>query len=152
MATLMKYSAVAIVCLALGYFVAPAALTMFGANTYVTTLTNPHKQGTNGSSNVEAKATTCDLANADTSIAASSTGYTYCTVTGVASGDIVLAQLSTTTGNTLFGGWAIQSAKASTTANKIDIMLTNLTGAAAVPSANNAKVGSSTNIWVVDTL
>ncbi len=92
----------------------------------------------------------CTLKNIDTSIAATSTGYVYCTgITGLASGDNVLAQLSTTSPTTLFGGWVITSAKASTTAGAIDMRLYNGTGAAAVPSAQ--QVGSSSpNIWVAD--
>lgn len=121
---------------------------------YLTTKTNPHyfsstvKVGTNGSTITELKANTCNLANADTSIAATSTGYVYCAITGVASGDLTLVQLSTTTANALFGGWTIQSSKASTTAGMIDVRLYNGTGAAAVPSVTS--VGSSTNAWYMD--
>lgn len=110
--------------------------------------TNTVRIGSNGSTISEIKATTCDLSNANTSIAATSSGYVYCSVTGVASGDVPLVQLSTTTANTKFGAWVITSAKASTTAGMIDMMLYNGTGAAAVPSAT--AVGSSTNILYID--
>jgi hypothetical protein len=106
------------------------------------------KIGPNGSTITEAKATTCNLLNTDTSVAASTTVYVYCAVTGVASGDVVFGQLSTTTAQTLSGGWVLWSAKASTTAGMIDFMLSNYTGTAAVPSATG--VGSSTNVLYLD--
>lgn len=87
----------------------------------------------------------CNLLNADTSIAATSSGYVYCTGTPVASGDTVMDLLSTTTANQTFGGWWIVSANASSTAGNVDMRLYNGTGAAAVPSAT--RVGSSTQLW-----
>lgn len=117
--------------------------------TNVAAASNGFVVGDNGSEFVELKGATCNLSHADTSIAASSTGYVYCTgITGVASGDVVLAQLSSTTPNTGFKGWAIVSAISSSTAGAIDMMLLNLTGTASVPSATN--IGSSTNIWYAD--
>lgn len=143
----------------LGFFAIPQDAPL-GADEQ-TTITNPTyinssggefdgslKIGPNGSTVSELKLTSCDLSNANTSIAASSTGYVYCSVTGVASGDVVIAQLSTTTATTVFGGWSITSAKASTTAGMIDIRLKNDTGVAAVPSVG--AVGSSTTIWYAD--
>lgn len=106
--------------------------------------------GTNGSRIDLLIGTTCNLSNADASVAATSTGYVYCTgVTGLTAGDPVQVLLSTTTANATFGGWSVFSAKASTTAGAIDIRLYNGTGAAAVPSAT--AVGSTTNIWAVST-
>lgn len=117
-------------------------------NTTTSPTANGLKVGSNGSEIVEMKATTCEV-KGDDSVTATSSAYAYCTgVTGIASGDVVFAQLSTTTSNTIFGGWAISSAKASTTAGSIDFRLYNGTGADAVPSATS--VGSSTNIWYID--
>lgn len=106
--------------------------------------------GPSGSSITELKATTCDMLNANTSINASTTGYVYCTgITGLASGDVVMAQLSTTSMGTLFtSGWVIISAKASSTAGAIDFRLANYSGTARAPAAVN--VGSSTNVWYMD--
>lgn len=87
----------------------------------------------------------CNLSNADTSIAATSSGYVYCALGTVAVGDTVHAQLSTTTANQTFGGWWITSATASSTAGYVDMRLFNGTGAAAVPS--KTAVGSSTEIF-----
>lgn len=105
------------------------------------------KVGANGSDIHELKATTCNLLGMDASHNATSTKPYQCNVTGVASDDVVLAQLSTTTANTLYGGWVITSAVA-TTSSAVQITILNLTGAAAVPSAT--AVGSSTNIWYAD--
>ena len=111
--------------------------------------TGPVIIGPDGGTLNELKGTTCNLLNADTSIAASSTGYAYCTgITGLASGDVVLTQLSSTTPVTSRGGWSIQAAKASTTAGAIDIMIFNAEDRARIPSAFG--VGSSTNIWYID--
>lgn len=116
--------------------------------TNTVTLSSTLKIGTNGATITELNTTSCNLSNADTSVAATSTGYVYCAITGVASGDVVFAQLATTTANAAFGGWSIYSAKASTTAGFVDIRLYNGTGAAAVPSVTS--VGSSTNVLFID--
>ena len=116
-----------------------ASTTNFDATTYL-------KVGTNGSFFAELKATTCNLTGMDISHPATSTQNYGCAVTGVASGDVVMAQLSTTT--IMYGGWAIQGAIASTTSGQIDVAVINLTGAAATPSS--FRVGSSTNVWYGD--
>jgi hypothetical protein len=91
--------------------------------------------------------TTCSP-KADVSIAATSSGYAYCTgVTGVTSADNVDATFSTSTAGWLLtkdNFWII-SAKASTTAGAVDFMVYNGTGAAAVPSA----VGRAASTTVV---
>ena len=92
----------------------------------------------------------CNLLNADTSIAATSSGYVYCTGTTVLSGDTVIDQLSTTTANQHFGHWSIVSSIASSTSGAVDMMLYNGTGAAAVPSVT--KVGSSTQLWDISNI
>jgi hypothetical protein len=111
--------------------------------------------GSNGSTNAEMKAATCDLVGpggADVSVAATSSAMIECAVTGIASGDVVFAQLATTTKatglNQPAANWWLTSAKASTTAGFVTLWLYNGTGAATVPSAVN--IGSSTNIWYVD--
>lgn len=82
---------------------------------------------------------------------ASTTEAYDCAVTGVVSGDMVMAQLSTSTpfvagSNNLAGDWAIVGAQASTTSGYITILLWN-GGATAVPSATG--VGSSTAYLII---
>lgn len=105
------------------------------------------KVGANGSDIHELKATTCNLVGMDASHPATTTKNYSCAVTGVASGDVVMVQLSTTTPS-LYGGWAIQGATASSTAGQIEVAILNLTGGAVVPST--LRVGSSTNVWYLD--
>src|SRR3990167_3126573 len=111
--------------------------------------------GANGSDNAELKATTCDFRapEGDVSVVATSSIQIDCAVTGIASGDVVFAQLATSTKTTALSlnasGWDIISAKASSTAGFVTMRLYNGTGVDQVPSAVN--IGSSTNIWYVDT-
>jgi hypothetical protein len=107
------------------------------------------KIGDNGATFAELKATTCNLIGTDGSQTASTTVAYDCAITGIASGDVVLAQLATTTvyvGGS--AGWLITASKASTTSGYITVLLSNLTGSNRVPSASN--VGSSTNVWYAD--
>lgn len=96
-------------------------------------------------------ATSCNLIGTDASQAASTTLAYDCAVTGVTSSDTVIAQLSTTTqnsvidNNTTAGPWAIYSAKASTTAGFVTVRLHN-GGLAAIPSVSS--VGSSTAVLI----
>ncbi len=107
--------------------------------------------GTNGSTVTELKAALCDISGTtDTSHAATSTKYYYCAVTGVASGDVVFAQLASTSALNVIGSWVITDAKASSTAGFIDLMIMNLTGAARVPSAAVGGFASSTNVLYLD--
>lgn len=103
--------------------------------------------GPNGGTIGEMRAVQCDLI-ANVSITASTSAPVDCAVTGVASGDAVFAQLSTTSQNATNRQWLITSAKASSTAGYVTVMLWNGTGANAVPSAT--AVGSSTNVQYVD--
>lgn len=116
-----------------------------GAVTFSSTATI----GTNGSAITELKATTCALIGTDGSQAASTSVPYDCAVTGIASGDVVLAQIATSTdfAGPVFG-WDIIAAKASTTAGYVTVLLANKTGAAATPSISG--VGSTTNIWYMD--
>lgn len=90
---------------------------------------------------------TCNLIGTDASQAATSTVAYDCAVTNLTSSFSVIAQLATTTsvvaGKT--AGWLISASGASTTAGFATVLVTNLTGAAAVPSVT--AVGSSTKIW-----
>jgi hypothetical protein len=86
---------------------------------------------------------TLGAASIDASHAASTTKSYDCPVTGAASGDTVLAQIATSSSNTLTNGWVVVGAKASSTANYISVTISNLTGTANVPSATG--VGSSTS-------
>ena len=111
--------------------------------------------GQNGSENIEMKSGTCTLTNystagqgIDASQAASSTVVYQCPVTGVASGDITLVQLATSTAM-FVNGWSVVGSTASSTAGYINVLISNLTGTARVPSVSG--VGSSTNYWYVDT-
>ena len=130
---------------------------MLGAVTARTTITNPWTFrntvtiGTNGSAITEFKGTIATISGTtDVSHAATTTKYYYASVTGVASGDVVLAQLaSTSAAVTAPNGWAIVSAQASSTAGLVDLMIRNLGTAAIVPSAAGG-FGSSTNIFFLD--
>lgn len=82
----------------------------------------------------------------DVSVAASTTVPVDCAVTGVVPGDIVVAQLATTTASGLNQVWSISGAKASTTAGFITTLLRN-NGAAAVPSV--IGVGSTTSYIII---
>ena len=89
------------------------------------------------------------LNSMDGSQAASTTEAYDCAVTGAVSGDVVIAQLSTSTPITSTAGsayWNIIGAKASTTAGYITVLLYN-NGPTAVPSA--LGVGSSTSYIII---
>ncbi len=104
--------------------------------------------GSLGTAQVNEVVTTCNPI-ADTSIAATSTGYIYCTgITGVTSADYVIASFATST--TAIGtSWAIEGANASSTAGAVDIKIVNLTGTAATPSAAaGAQFASSTRLRI----
>ena len=110
-------------------------------------LTGTFKLGSSGTAQTNEVVTTCSMV-ANNSIAATSTGYAYCTgVTGVTSSDKVLANFATSTLG--FPGvgqsWVIISSFASSTAGAIDFLLLNLTGGAAAPSAGG-RIGSTTVI------
>lgn len=109
--------------------------------------------GPNGSTINELKATTCNFLGMDVSHAATSTKPYDCAVTGLASGDVVMAQIassSPTAGQTTIG-WLIRSCHASTTADYLTCDWFNATGASSVPSAvANDRIGSSTNVWYMD--
>lgn len=117
--------------------------TFSGAVTHSGTL----KVGSSGTAQTNYISTTC-APKADNSIAATSTGYMYCTgVTGVTSADFVVAEFATSTAAftlTKDNFWII-SAQASTTAGAVDFLVYNGTGAAAVPSA----VGRAASTTVV---
>lgn len=105
------------------------------------------KIGTSGTALDNVVVTTCNP-TANTSIAASSTGFIYCTgLTGVTSSDYVFAQFSTSTTG-VANNWSIVGVRASTTAGAVDIRVMNLTGAAAVPSAVST-VASGTKIIAI---
>ena len=119
------------------------------SETGAVTSTGTLKIGSNGSTISEIQATSCDLIGTNGSQAASTTKPYDCAITGIASGDVAFAQLAT---STAIGsgslGWAIVASKASTTAGYVTVLLANLTGAAAVPSATS--VGSSTSVFYID--
>jgi hypothetical protein len=132
----------------LGAVVAANVTTVSNPWVFSSSITNSGtlKVGANGSTITEMKATTCDLIGTTfTQPATTSVAYD-CAVTGVASGDVVFAQLKTATGTV--GSWDITRSMASTTAGYITVLLTNHTGVTAVPSAT--AVGSSTNVFYID--
>ncbi|HEY4503917.1 MAG TPA: hypothetical protein VJJ28_02320 [Candidatus Paceibacterota bacterium] len=96
--------------------------------------------------------TASTLATGDGISHAASTTKSYdCAVTGVVSGDVVIAQFATSTPNSagsLFtqAVWSIVGAKASSTSGYISLLIWN-NGPAAVPSA--VGVGSSTNYIII---
>jgi len=126
------------------------------ANVTATSLT----VGSSGTALSQIVKGTCVLTNygvsgtgIDVSQAASSTAIYQCAadsagtaLTGVASGYTTLVQLSTTTAET-GNGWAIIGSSASSTAGYINVIVSNLSGAARVPSS--AGVGSSTSYIVI---
>lgn len=89
---------------------------------------------------------TCALIGSDVSQTGTSTKAYDCAVTGVVSGDIVHAQLATSTPFSASRNWAITAAQASSTSGFITVLLTNL-GQTAVPSAS--AVGSSTSYIIL---
>jgi len=95
---------------------------------------------------------TCNLLGADASQAASSTKEYVCNVTGATSGDVVIAQLATTTAPAItgFGGLYIVGARASTS-NQIGIGIYNGTGATVTLSnaGVNSGIGSSTRYIII---
>lgn len=135
-------------------FLGGGKIPTLGAAANVTSIGNPWefnrtvKIGTNGATMTELKATTCNLIGTNGSHTASTTVAYDCAVTGVASGDVVLAQLASSTpvGGGAFG-WDIRGAIASTTAGYVTVLLYN-GGPSVVPSATS--VGSSTQIWYMD--
>lgn len=89
------------------------------------------------------------LNSMDGSQTASTTEAYDCAVTGVVSGDVVIAQLASSTPITTTAGsayWSIVGAQASTTSGYITILLYN-NGPTAVPSA--LGVGSSTSYIII---
>lgn len=103
--------------------------------------------GTSGTAQTNQIVRTCSP-TANTSIAATSTGYIQCTgLTGITSDDEVFASFATSTlAKTVLSNWVILATNASTTAGAVDILLLNLTGAAAVPSAVS-QIASTTSIF-----
>ena len=103
--------------------------------------------GSSGTAQVNQVSKTCSPI-ADNSITATTTGYAYCLgVTGVTSADNVLAQFATSTvGIGLGDVWTVVSAKASTTAGAIDLLVYNGTGKSQAPSASGREA-STTVIW-----
>lgn len=122
-------------------------VTLANASTTQVSVDTLFRVGANGSSFAELRCGTCDLLGMDASHAATSSKPYQCNITGVASGDVIWSQLSTTSQATLYGGWVITDAIA-TTSSAVQVRVMNLTGAAAVPSAT--AVGSSTNICYAD--
>ena len=103
------------------------------------------KLGASGTTQSNQVVTSCS-AILNNSIAASSTGYGYCTgVTGVTSSDYVRANFATSTkGATQTAeGFIILSAFASSTSGAVDFLIANYSGKAAVPSAVG-RIGSTT--------
>ena len=100
-------------------------------------LTSTFKLGSSGTAQANQVVTTCSP-QANVSIAASTTGYAFCTgVTGVTSSDYVIAQFATSSArsNIPQDNFTIVGAIASSTAGAIDLIVANWTGVAAVPSA-----------------
>jgi hypothetical protein len=151
MENFLKAAGCVVVGVAIGCFLAAGGVSFGGVYNQTTKYfeNGGLKVGQNGSTFAELKATTCDLIGSNASQAASTTVAYDCAVTGIASGDVVLAQLASSTPGSASqaGSWEIQAAKASTTAGYVTVLLKN-NGAAAVPSVTG--VGSSTNLWFAD--
>lgn len=118
------------------------------------------KVGSTGTTISQIVKGTCVLTNygvsgtgIDVSHAASTTVLYQCAataggtaLTGVASGDTTFVQFATTTLPVL-NGWAIVGSNASSTAGYINVLVSNLTGTARVPSTD--RVGSTTSFIIV---
>jgi hypothetical protein len=108
-------------------------------------LTSTFKLGSSGTAQSNQVITTCNPV-ANTSIAATSSGFIYCTgVTGITSSDYVYASFASSSA-AIANQWVIVGAMASSTAGAVDIRIMNLTGTAAVPSAAST-IASSTRIF-----
>lgn len=104
--------------------------------------------GSSGTVQTNQITTTC-AAKADNSITATTTGYAYCTgVTGVTSADNIIAQFATSTAGYVFttDNFYVVSAKASSTAGAIDLLVYNGTGKTQAPSVAG-RTASTTVIW-----
>lgn len=100
-------------------------------------------------------ASTCALLGFDTTQAASSTAPYDCAVTGVVSGDVVIALSASTSQRALNGAWWITGAKASTTAGYITVGVFNGSNSSQVPStaaAAGSTIGSSTPFLILHPL
>lgn len=99
------------------------------------------KVGTNGSRVGPVIASTCSLIMPNyTSLVASSTIPADCAVTGVVTGDIVIANFATSTVSGALGaGWQITGASASSTSGFITFSIINNTGAARTIPASTAS-------------
>lgn len=116
--------------------------------------------GSNGTAISEILKGTCVLTNygtpgqgIDANHAATSTVLYQCAatsggtaITGVASGDLTIVQFATSTPG-LLNGFAIVGSTASTTNGYINVLVTNLTGQAKIPST--LGVGSSTSYIIM---
>lgn len=100
--------------------------------------------GTNGSRVGPIIVGTAAIIGASTVTATTSAAFDIA-ITGIVPGDIVQAQLATSTTST-FAGWHIQTTVASSTAGFATLTLTNLTGANANPSVTG--IASSTSYQV----
>jgi hypothetical protein len=101
----------------------------------------------NGTQLLQVLKGTCNLVGADVSQAATTSAPYDCAVSGVQSGDLVIAQLGTTTQNASSLRWNIEAAVASSTSGYITLRLSNGTGASAKPSVTS--VGSSTQYVII---
>lgn len=125
--------------------------------------------GANGTDFTQIISGTCNQIPPNQAVGASSTLYMDCAVTGVASGDVVLATLPTNATSTInatstSGGWKFIGATASSTAGYIQFAWQNKIGQATqIPNCNGSAcptsyisgttggigLGSSTRYWVI---
>lgn len=140
-------AAVAIVIAIGGYFfpVAVSSHILGGVTNYdEVDATAIRVGGTNGSRVGPVIVGTAAIIGASTVTATTSAAFDIA-ITGIVPGDIVQAQLATSTTST-FAGWHIQTIVASSTAGFATLTLTNLTGANANPSVTG--IASSTSYQV----
>lgn len=104
------------------------------------------KVGNLGNNITKIIATNCDLIIGRTNQTGSTSVSYDCAVQGARSGDIVMAQLATTTIGSNILRWQVADARASSTPNYVTVSLQNLTGTSANPSVN--AIGSSTRIFL----
>ena len=119
-------------------------------NTNTSPASNGFRIGDNGSEFTEMKLTQCNVLGAGTNglvINATSTKAFSCAVTGVASGDLVLAQFATSTQGLITRSFEIVGASASSTAGFVVLSILNSTGA---DNTRPAEMASSTTIFYGD--
>ncbi len=114
-------------------------------NSAAVTNTSTFKLGSNGTTLTQIIKGTCNPLGMDVAQAASTTVGYDCAVTGVVSGDVVVANFassSPTSGLGSLNDFQIKGVQASSTSGFITLKVANLTGISRTPSATNFASGT----------